>query len=442
MSVNAYHVTLTAEEPLRIGAGTIGQVVKSQPHVPGSVLRGALAARWIAEHGSPDTVDAQQREEFLALFEGAIRFGPLFPEGSALVPLPVSHCRYRPWPQCASQVVDAAHLPEPASDAPRACAHCGGPLQPGKGQLQGGVSLVDAMHAPLASDETAAEGNLHSREYLPAGTRLQGTIVGEHRWLDAAPGRAWIGGKRSVGGLASLDVQRMELPTPAAREDGLLHLELQAPGVFVDQAGRPLTSFPLHEIARVLEREEPEIVRSWTRMTDVGGWHAASRLPKPMDHALAEGSAVLLRFREGPLEEHERRLLAARGLGLRRSEGLGWVVVNPPSRASDPHPDTDQAERDGQPAADPDPEGALAVMAYYGHGADPAVGIPELIAYARGLGVARMHGGAVPATPSTGGDERSRSMLSLVDRLGPSELDDLVALLERHQEATAVGGST
>ena len=60
----------------------------------------------------------------------------------------------------------------------------------------------------------------------------------------------------------------------------------------------------------------------------VGGWHAASGLPKPADATLVAGSVFVLRP-SGAVDAATLAGLVSNGLGLRRVEGFGVVDVNP-----------------------------------------------------------------------------------------------------------------
>ena len=50
------------------------------PYIPGWVVRGGLAAAWIREFGEPKR-GTELRARFVDLFEGAVRFGALMPQG-------------------------------------------------------------------------------------------------------------------------------------------------------------------------------------------------------------------------------------------------------------------------------------------------------------------------------------------------------------------------
>jgi CRISPR-associated protein Csx10 len=98
----------------------------------------------------------------------------------------------------------------------------------------------------------------------------------------------------------------------------------------VDDVGRP-TLDPVPEIVRVLGLPASAVrgKHCWTRPVRVGGWHAASGLPKPAELAIELGSVVVLHCSEQPSTERLRHL-AREGIGLRRIEGFGSVEVNPP----------------------------------------------------------------------------------------------------------------
>ena len=96
-------------------------------HIPGTVLRGALAARWVAEHGVPVTTTP----EFLDIFEGDGAFGPLHSELSVPVPLSVHLHKYRPEPgRCAKEMWDEA-----TAKVPDKCEDCAKPLERSKGTM-------------------------------------------------------------------------------------------------------------------------------------------------------------------------------------------------------------------------------------------------------------------------------------------------------------------
>lgn len=308
-----------------------GNVVGSHAHVPGSVLRGALASLWLLQHGGHHSgADRALRREFVQLFEGDVRFGPLLAEGSTLEPLSVKCCKYRPKPACYQVTYDASDVGSDRRIVPAECPFCSGAIDWCKGRILG-PPLVETTRTQLTADETADPGQLFTRRGLAAGTRLRGTIAGGHQWLlsESCNGSlVWLGGRRTVGGRARLSLTTVRDSEPSARPDGLVALRLLSPGIFVDDATRPSLGFPAADVARALGCGSVRMVRRWQRPARVGGWHAASGLPKPQEMAVAAGSTVLFEP-SGAVGAAGLRTLQLGGVGLRRHEGFGSIVVNP-----------------------------------------------------------------------------------------------------------------
>lgn len=312
-------VEVVARQRLALGTGSeVSFFTDSHAFVPGSVLRGALAASWIAEHGPPDRGNADAAW-FRELFDGRIRYGPLHAVGSGVVPVSAWLCKYPKDDACGRQAVDAAF------ESGTQCPACGGPLEQGKGQVQlpAGMSLERITRTSIdPATAKAKEGELYAHAALPARITLCGFIHGRDPWLEhSRPLR--LGGRRTVGGAADYHAESAERQAPAEQltADGNLTIRLNGPAVFVDAAGRPRT-----DPDPVLDLEGAEISRTWARPVTWTGWHAAARLPKPEELCAAGGSTYQL---SGPPEI--LRQLAARlrreGAGLRRAEGFGDIEV-------------------------------------------------------------------------------------------------------------------
>lgn len=217
-----FDVQVTAHQPLALGVRPAGTApVPTRLHVPGSVLRGALAAAWIAEYGLPTKVPASKRREFIALFEGYVSYGPLFATGSQVVPLSVLRCKYR---RCAT-VVDEAF--DDTGDNPS----CGcGPLAPGRGEVEftgaaAGRPVTQSTHLQIDDDRgTAEEGLLFTRRVLAhrdadgAERTFHGRISpgadlpdGAAAWLGDTR-RLRLGGRRGTSGAVTYTPT---LPTPS-----------------------------------------------------------------------------------------------------------------------------------------------------------------------------------------------------------------------------------
>ncbi|MGL5824041.1 MAG: hypothetical protein ACRCYU_04270 [Nocardioides sp.] len=318
----ALNVTIRARQRLALGRGTASAFyTPSHHHLPGSVLRGAIAKAWLSWYGRPDA-------DFRRVFDGAVRFGPAFADGSDLRPLSVRSCKYGPG-HCATWYADCAF---PAPDGvPQ--DWLGGHWESGRGEVVAaeGTPLPMSQVTSTAirhSSGTAADGQLFSRGAIDSGTDLSGTIVGPAADLDVlsqamtALHRLELGGGSSVRGSADVSVEARNVDAvPAGR---LLSIHLVSPALLVDAAGRPHLDLAAALRSRGLTGP---MRNSWVRpLTEgVGGFHAASRTPKPSEIAAAPGSTVVLEPAAG---DHDRIAdLLATGLGLRRAEGFGWLRV-------------------------------------------------------------------------------------------------------------------
>ncbi|WP_416976974.1 type III-B CRISPR module-associated Cmr3 family protein [Streptomyces sp. T028] len=361
-------VTVTAHQPLALGVRPVGTApVPTRLHVPGSVLRGALAAAWIAEHGLPTRVPATLREEFIALFEQDVCYGPLFAAGSQIVPLSVLRCKYR---RCAVTVDEAfpdhgtgrtghpedghSH-PEPDHGGPGgdgeepSCA-CG-PLVPGRGDVEftaaaAGPPVVQSTHLQIDDARQVAEErllftrraltphNADGTERTFHGRITPGTTLPEQvaAWL-SRPRKLRLGGRRGTSGAVTYTPAPATGAPPATART--LALRLAAPAVLTDTAGLPLDLADHEALRRALAAQLDPLLdgsrvaavrRVWARRERVGGWHAASRLPKPVELAVSAGSVLLLDFDQPP--DPDRLLaLSGHGIGLRRGEGFGAVTI-------------------------------------------------------------------------------------------------------------------
>ena len=338
----ALRVTVLARQRLALGVGgEVSYFTGTHPFVPGSVLRGALAAAWIAGpgHGPPVTRAGNGRAgDFRALFDGDIRYGPLHVTGSDVVPVSAWLCKYPKHDKnCAVQAVDAVF------ETGTSCPSCGGPLEQGKGQvlLPPGVVLERIMRTSIDRETaTSADGELYAHAALPAGTTLTGFIHGRHSWLEQ-PMKLRLGGRRTVGGAADYNAvpATPERPAQPWLSGGRLVIRLASPAIFTDAAGRPrLDPDP------DLDLRGATTEQSWHRPATWQGWHAASRLPKPSELCAVAGSTYLIGGPADVLRALAERLLAE-GIGLRRTEGFGQVQVvtspwrppslQPPARLQD-----------------------------------------------------------------------------------------------------------
>lgn len=280
-------LTLTLRQPAQIGERSREDFVLSTlDYIPGTVVRGAFAAAWLACNGvsRPGT---PQREEFLRLFEGPVRFGALLRTGTEFAPLSLMVHKYPATDECAITEYDRAAV----GDAPPVCEDCKSPFEPQRVQLRGGPS-GKKRRASVSIDESgvARSGQLFTRESLQAGQDFTGTLVApEAADLEIlrSLGPIRVGGRRTTHGLATVSITQSSAPPSAqVRDDGKLVIRLRSPAIFIDRHGRPIPEPDQAELTDVLGTAA-KVEDHWFRWQQAGGWHVASGLPKPAEVAVA-----------------------------------------------------------------------------------------------------------------------------------------------------------
>lgn len=302
-------------------------------YIPGSVLRGAVATRYLAAGNALDAT-------FTAAFEGSVRWGALYLRGEPPQPLSWWVHKYEPKTDCPKYYDDARD----AVPANQTCANCDSPLEPSKGAI-GGVDIKVDTHVKLVSG-TASDGDLFARERIvhqstggnltfsgrvdhlsPSGEEALKAVWKSIAGEPQTTADVWFGGRRSTnGGRARLSIAD-KAPAAFQPEGTTLTIRLTSPGIFVDDFGRPSANPRADELTAILG-VEVSVQRSWLRWASEGGWHAASKLPKPVERVVAAGSVYELGLSAQPSPDALAKL-AVRGLGLRKAEGFGAVAPMP-----------------------------------------------------------------------------------------------------------------
>ena len=320
-------LTLTLSQPAQLGdRARKNFVLSTMEHVSGAVVRGAFAAAWLARNG-PSKPGTPEREQFLDLFEGGVRFGPLLRAGTEFMSLAVVGHKYDPTDACVIVDYDRAMTDD---DPPPYCPECDSPLEQQRGLHGDRPSLVRRTSVAIGESGTAIPGQLFTRELLQAGQAFRGTLTAtlSQRAVLTSLGPVRIGGRRTTHGLAQVAIRdRGTPPTAQRRTDGDLVIRLRSPGIFTDDYGRPAREPSPHNLERALG-VPARVVRSWTRWEQSGGWHAASGLPKHQELIVSAGSTFRI-HPERPVNDAALRTIASKGLGLRRHEGYGDLAPPP-----------------------------------------------------------------------------------------------------------------
>jgi CRISPR-associated protein Csx10 len=324
-----------------------GNLVAGLPFVPGSTLRGALAARWRGDRGS-----AEFRRSFLS---GRVRFGYLYPAAGRRAghPLPLSRhtCKLRPGePPDGHGVVDLLERPEA-----RRCRHCQGLLVPAGPGLSGvpedeGRALVVSSHNRIDSDsQTVSRGGLFAYEVIPEGRSLRGYLRADDpedlavllEGLGLRPDDLFelrVGRRKGVmghlhchlgphtgtdGGVGLFpDAHPVPDEWPAGKA---MRIDLLTPAIVRDEA----LGFRGTLVPRDLGLDRERFDGAYAASEIVAGWNSAHRLPKSDELAIRAGSSYLLHRPPEGADQELRTLAAAAALGIghRRTEGFGVVSI-------------------------------------------------------------------------------------------------------------------
>ena len=375
---------IEVRSPLHIGIAPMGEgeYLLTQPSIPGSALRGALAEVLIEGGMDPESA------AFRSLFDGdrAVRFEPAYPSTSTTqgypFPLTARWCKAKsgfPPPEVSpsqwgdyhgafdilvSQFVFEEQVaqmekgtPLPFLEKPR-CPHCWGSVEPAKGsyiwdevsdQPSAAPRTDLARHTHTAINRArgvAEDGMLYTVETIEPGTLLRGHVWvedGEADRVRDALGRITRLGRGTRRGQGRVAMEPLaDPPTDGvrARIEALTALVRKERAFYAHLYNRPEPKedeyyFTLDllspavfgdGVAAKLEPDDwglPEgvtLVRRFVATKVVGGWWTVARLPHPTALAVSEGSVFLFKAPAGT----DLDRLAAR-LDQLRAEGIGQL---------------------------------------------------------------------------------------------------------------------
>ncbi len=367
-------VVLRLEEPLLLARRPLaGNQFETATLLPGSILLGALAAR-------ADFDDPARYARLIRLFRrGEVRFSFLTPgtrEGNWLfpalaAPLDIVRCKQHPADDPSQGHPDRSLSLDSGNSR---CPHC----KPGEDAMEGlkdqnafqtftSGSLLkfspprrEELHIRLSpKTQRVRPGDLFSYVALEAGQFLVGELVcqGATAWhaLSQAVGipgpdqavelRLGKATRRGYGLVSAVFVPEAASPLPPLRSRlpdprQPFRLLLSSDTIPVDSWGRFPTRFSADWLSKVLGFPASgsslplKIVRSFARTRLVDGFNNQTGLPRWRDSALVAGSVVGVQVVGDGLSDEEiwQKLGAAEtsGIGLRRHEGYGQMIVNHP----------------------------------------------------------------------------------------------------------------
>ncbi|RMF71105.1 MAG: hypothetical protein D6738_14660 [Acidobacteria bacterium] len=356
-------VVLRPQSPFAISVDRERHLTPSLDHVPGSTLRGALATAWRRRYGE----DAAFARIFLS---GRNRFPFCWPaRGGRTRPAPRSARTCRKHGGSGERghgILDellSGQDTRPAATEPPTCPVCQARLAPYRGLIGrdakarvGVPRRATRMHVGIDRRRGSARpGVLFGHEVvLPefeegGALELRGTGWFEQEDLAAlerlvADEQEILVGRSRSSGLGRMTVGFEDVPdqgqavrdrleqwvresAPTDRARGTTcAVTLVTPAIVLDDALR--WSFDLAREVAARTGIEAEVVTQRIATGVVRGWSLGGGISRTAEPAIAEGSTVLLRMNAG-VDETAAALesLEREGVGLRRDEGFGEIVV-------------------------------------------------------------------------------------------------------------------
>jgi len=324
----------------------------SHRYVPGSMLRGALVGRYLAAI-SRDEPDDEGRRLF---FDGTTRYLNAYPAdaiGRRGLPVPRSWRRERAWSPGGDAFDLAVDLRPPlAHAAPVGELFCTvarsvpddeyeetEDARPDAVLLD--VPLIVSVHTSrdrAKGRATAEAGAVFRYEALPAGLRLAGAILcGSAEDAERIAGllgdELSLGKSRSAGyGRVRVDDVQVLDSWAEAQGGGAVvagaevRLTLLSDAVMLDSDGAPADTVGPAELPDPF-RTALRPARSFVERRAVGAFNRKWGLPTDQAYAVSAGS-VFVFTAQADIPATAVRDLEARGVGERRVDGFGRVVVN------------------------------------------------------------------------------------------------------------------
>lgn len=340
------YLDLTVREPVTVASQVRGNTILTSRCVPGTMLL-ALALR--AVEGNPTDVLRSGR---LVVTDANV----LIVDGeSAVRSVPAPHCMR---PEKRGQSALTLHnVLLPSETAPRTAAQARWIARiPGSPDhwSTAPVDVVERAHAVIDDGQqrpTNEAGGLFIQEAITAGTVLRAEVWADPNlpidWM-SMPSTYLIGrSKKDDYGRVDVGFKELDIRTeagPAVASGGKANVWFQSDTLVRDENGaystRPAdildalrNAFGCEELQ--LDDEHGSSHMLVTRV--INSWSVAWGLPRPTFFAVAAGSVVRVTFPEEIPEGTVKALTSAvaNGVGDRRAEGFGRIIVNDPLLADE-----------------------------------------------------------------------------------------------------------
>jgi hypothetical protein len=132
---------------------------------------------------------------------------------------------------------------------------------------------------------------------------------------------------------------------PLLRNDGLLIIVLQTPAILYDKFFQPINTLePLNIFSDSTFIDKVTRVNGYdfSTVTIIDGWSSVHKLPRTPDIAISAGSTFVFKLNTSSVDNNsdnnvieELKKIQVKGIGERRNEGYGQILINPPFHRGD-----------------------------------------------------------------------------------------------------------
>lgn len=365
MKTLVYRIKLIEPVLLTSPDGDENSVV-SFDYLPGSVLRGALIAKYLRQHNKSE-LDAHDSVVRRLFFNGGTRFlnGYLYDKEweQRLLPVPLSwkypkgetgkaydFAIYEPvesddraWKQLRAGYISLALPVEREGEVPvltRRAARRQLAIHTARNRRLGRAQSLQQ----LEPGENA--GAIYRYNTLAAGQSFAAAIVADidedlQQLRDLLAGELLLGGSRTGGYGRALvtqvdeEDQWQEAGQFVQRNDNLLYITLASDALLRDSNGQYAVSVEVvqdalsHQLGVPAAALTPVYTRCFISETMASGFNRKWNLPLPQTFAIQKGSVLVFRVPDISKDFTEKLMaLQHQGIGDRRAEGFGRLLIN------------------------------------------------------------------------------------------------------------------
>jgi len=360
------------EQPIILARSHFGgNIVYTIDYISGSAIRGAMVSKFIERNGKPE----DNWEKFKKYFcKDMVRFENIYiADGSNYVfPISFSSKTCKAYNGFLNDDVKTGpyhgisdYLTKDIPDSCPKCEH-NTPLE----SINGFYSVPDpdsytlirrvnirkgfSIHNEIENEtQRTKEGILYTLEHIREEQELKGSIIFADKGIREDFKNDVIGGNDEfylyVGQAKSRGMGKIMVkwafddfsfdqgffPPLEKRfnnfDKNCFSITLYSDAILVDEYLRGLTSLSSTYLSKIL-KVELVTVKTFSSYHIVSGWHSGAHLPKEDDIAITKGSTFLFRYNGDNLEKLIKGLktLEKEGIGLRRNEGFGRIVICDP----------------------------------------------------------------------------------------------------------------